>query len=141
LARLPKSLIKKHGISKKAWSIFKRRRKSPSRTRKASPSRRRGGRKTMARRKKRRGGKSITNTVFKWIRVGALVGPGVGQALRWKDAGPETMVDQVLRVYTGYDFQSGQWQWSWLAEGWTPYLASVLATKGIQKISGILRRL
>jgi hypothetical protein len=139
MARLPKSLIKKYGISKKAWSIFKRRRKSPSRTRKASPSRRRGGRKTMARRKKRRGGKSITQQAFKWIRVGALVAPAVSRAL--DSTAPKEKIERIFEDYTGYNVNDRTFKWESLARGWMPYVASVLVTKGVQKISGILRRL
>jgi len=95
----------------------------------------------MAKKKKRGGGRNIQATAFKWIRIGALVAPGIGQVIRWKDAGAEAIIDQVVRVYTGYDMMSAQWRWEWLAEGYTPYLASVLATIGIPKLTAILRRL
>ena len=139
---LPASYIKKWGVSKRAWREYKKgKKKNPSRTRKKAKTRRKGGYKMARRKKRRRGGKSITQQVFKWIRVGALVAPGVGQAIRWKDSGGEIMASQVVRVYTGYDWVSGQWKWEWLTEGWMPYLGSILATKGIQKLSGIIRRL
>jgi len=95
----------------------------------------------MTKKNKRGGGRNIQATVFKWIRIGALVAPGIGQAIRWKDAGAEAIIDQIIRVYTGYDVMSGRFEWSWLAEGYMPYLASVLATIGVPKVTAILRRL
>ena len=118
-------------------------RKSNPKTKTKKSSSRKGG--NMGKKKKRRSGKSIQQTAFKWIRVGALAGPGVAAAANamrqgW---GIDGAVDQVLQRYTGFSVL-GSYQGfdaQMFLQGWTPYLASVLATYGIPKISSILRRL
>lgn len=112
----------------------------PKRRKKSNPKRRK---RRMARRKKRRGGKSLQRQLFKWIRVGALVAPGVGMgvAAAKKGYGPDEIVDQVLQVYTGYSFVHRKFDFKWLVTGWGPFLAATLMTYGIPKIAGILRRL
>ena len=149
---LPKSYIKRWGISKLAWKKFragaltkgirtrtkaiKRRIRRTRRGR--NPARKRGVRR-MARRKRRRGGKSMTRTAFKLIRLGALAGPGIYQALR--PATAEKKMMRVLRTYTGYNIEDGSFSAVELTKGWGPYLMACLATYGIPKISSILRRL
>jgi len=138
MARLPKSIIKKHGISKKAWRVFKGRKKS-TKSRVSKPKRRRTYMTRRRRKKRGGGGKSITNTAMKWIRIGALVAPGVVSF-----TGPGTLedkIDNALWKYTGYSTKHGTWDWSALSQGWGPYLAAVLTTYGIPKLAGIIRRL
>ena len=81
--------------------------------------------------------------VFKWIRVGALLGPGAYNTIHaykmgW---GVEGALDNFVSTYTGYSFINGTFSGERLAQGWGPYLMSVLATVGIPKIASILRRL
>jgi len=94
----------------------------------------------MGKRKRRRRSGFNMQKIFKLLRIGAFVGPGVGQVIRWKDY-PEAIPAEVLRVYSGFKYTTGEFKFSWLSEGWTPYLATMLATKGIQKLSGIIRSL
>ena len=107
-------------------------------SRKSNPKRRR---KNMGRRKKRRGGKSLAKTVMKWLRIGALVGPGVQAAVdpRYPSAGEKLHV--ALCRYTGFDSKDGSFHPEWLMIGWGPYLATCLITYGIPKLTGIIRRL
>lgn len=151
MARLPKSIIKKYGITKKAWQVFRgragrvrRRIRRPRRTRRrrTNPGRKRGGRRMVRRyrRKRRRGGKSILRTGFKLIRLGALAAPGIGVALR-TDLSPQAKIDGAFRMYTGYEMSTGRWKFEWLASGWLPYIGACLATYGIPKLTSILRRL
>jgi len=135
---LPKSIIKKYGISKKAWSVYRGRKRKTSRTRKTKVTRRKGVRR-MARRKRRRGGKSITQQAFKWIRVGALVAPAVAVAV-----GPGSQHGKartIIHKYTGFNIDDQSFNIERLLQGWGPYLGAVVATYGIPKLAGILRRL
>jgi len=136
---LPKSIIKKYGITKKAWSVYRGRKRKTSRTRKARPSRRKGVRK-MARRRNRGGGNSIQRTAFKWIRIGALAAPAIVEFAFGADT-PSGKAFHTIRRYTGFDFYTKTWDITNLIEGWGPYLGAVLTTYGIPKIAGILRRL
>jgi hypothetical protein len=121
------------------YKFVKNLKKRLSRTRKASPSRRRGGIKTMARRKRRRGGKSLTQQAFKWIRVGALVAPEVAEVMQYglnRDS-----MRSIISHKTGYNIDTRTFDWGELAVGWMPYIASVLVTYSVPKIASILRRL
>ena len=129
-----------------AWTLVKRKKKPgtrrrTSRTRRSNPKRR--VKRRMARRKRCGGGKSLQRTIFKWIRVGALVAPGVGMGVNAakKGWGAEGVIDQVLQCYTGYSFIHRKFDMKWLVTGWGPFLAATLATYGIPKIAGILRKL
>jgi len=113
--------------------------KSTRRTRrKSNPGRKRGVRR-MARKKRRRGGKSMTRTAFKLIRMGALAAPAIGRIAQFgmtKEA-----LDNIIRAYTGYSPWTKQWEPHYLLEGYGAYLGAGLATYGIPKIISILRRL
>ena len=93
----------------------------------------------MGKKKKRRGGKSLQRTVFKWLRVGALVAPAVNDLLR--GATPQQKAVFVIESYSGYNIDKGQFDIRWLARGWAPFLLTSLATYGIPKLMGIIRRL
>jgi len=139
MARLPKSIIKKYGITKKAWSVFRGRRKSRP---KKVKTKRRSVRKLVRRyRRKRRGGggKSLTRTVFKWVRIGALVAPGAARVMQ--HGFTEQAVVDAIHDYTGYHIKHRNFDLSRLMIGWGPYLGACLATYGIPKIVSIMRRL
>ena len=93
----------------------------------------------MARRKKRRGGKSLTQQAFKWIRVGALVAPEVAEVMRY--GFNRDTIRTMIAHKTGYNIDSGTWSAGDLTAGWLPYVASVVVTYGVPKIASILRRL
>ena len=138
---LPKSIIKKYGITKKAWRVY-RGRKGKKRTRStrrsSNPKRRR--KRNLPKTKRRTGGKNLQATVFKWLRIGSLVGPAVGEAIRWKDQ-PEEIFPQVLKLYSGYYYPRGEFSFTWLKQGWMPFIATTLMTALVPKISGIIRRI
>jgi len=140
---LPKSLIKKYGISKKAWRIFRGRKKRP-RSRVSNPKTKRRTRK-LGRRKKRRGGKSLQQQVFKWLRIGALAAPAAVVA-----AGPGTPKGKInagIELYTGVNVVESIETYKFafhpekLLAGWGPFIVANLTTYGIPKIAGIIRRL
>ena len=91
------------------------------------------------RKKRRRGGKSITRTAFKLVRLGALAMPAVGTFMSL-GTGREGM-RHVGRKYTGYDYVDGSFKFDRLLQGWGPYIGACLATYGIPKIVSIIRRL
>ena len=93
----------------------------------------------MGRRRKRKGGKSLQSQVFKWLRVGALVAPAINDVLRGQTTQQKAVF--VIESYSGYNIDKGQWKWEWMARGWTPFLLTSLATYGIPKLMGIIRRL
>jgi hypothetical protein len=141
---LPKSIIKKYGISKKAWRVFRGGKTSKSRTSKSkTKSKTKKVRKTT--KKKRRGGKSLQTTVFKWLRIGALAAPAIVVATQPMKI--DQKANEIFRLYSGVNIKhsmesnSLQWDGGRLAMGWLPYLTTVLATYGIPKIAGIIRRL
>lgn len=130
MPRLPKAIIKKYGITKEAWRVFKSKRKTKKGKKSKSTSR-----------KSSMGKRSFfsTSTVFKFLRLGALLLPGVSYALQ--PMTPKEKMRHILLLYTGVNTDDGRFYWDWLARGWTPYLVSVAITNGVQKLSGILRRL
>ena len=94
----------------------------------------------MVRRKKRRGGKSIARTVMKWLRIGALVAPAVEAAVNPKWPKAENKLHVIMYRYSGYDMNTGKWHPEALLQGWGPYLGTCLATYGIPKLMGIIRK-
>ena len=151
---LPKSYIKKWGISKLAWRKFragaltkgirtrtkaiKRRIRRSRRTRRKNPGRKRVVRR-MARRKRRRGGKSMTRTAFKLVRLAALGAPALAHAT--SSASTDDKIKHIIMDYTGYNLYSYKWQPEKLLRGWGAYLGACLATYGIPKMVSIIRRL
>jgi len=137
---LPKSYIKKWGVSKRAWREYRKKHpksksKSSSKTKttkkKTSKSTKKGGNRKM--------GKSLQQTVFKWIRVAGLLAP-VGRAFV-EGGSPAHMANTAISRWTGYSFEEGIFRWEHLVEGWSPFVAACLATYGIPKLVGIIRRL
>jgi len=88
-------------------------------------------------RRKRRGGggKSLIKTAFKFIRLGALAAPGINEFMHHTTQHKQN----ALTVYAGV--HEGKFDWQTLVGAWTPYLGAVLATYGIPKIAGIIRKL
>ena len=141
--RLPKSIIKKYGITKKAWRVFRGRKKSRS---KSSPKRKGRTRSNPRRRGKSGGGrvgrkgKSLAQTAYKLIPALALAAPALGTAMRPGLSGSHKL-KIIVRSYTGYDTGTGKFSWSRLGEGWMPFIAASAVVLGVQKLRGILRRL
>jgi hypothetical protein len=141
---LPKSIIKKYGISKKAWRVFRGRNKRP-RSRVSNPKKKRRTRRLVRRKKRRGGGKSLQTTVFKWLRIGALVAPAAVVAAQSMKL--DQKLNEIFRLYTGVNVKHSmasnalQFDGSRLAMGWLPFLTATLTTYGIPKIAGIIRRI
>ncbi|MCK5611800.1 hypothetical protein KAR91_58565, partial [Candidatus Pacearchaeota archaeon] len=54
----------------------------------------------MTKKKRRRGGKSITRTAFKFVRLGALAAPAIFEAFGTDT--PQGKMKTIIRKYTGY---------------------------------------
>ena len=130
MGKLPKSIIKKYGITKKAWRVFRGQKGG-----KGKGKTRGGGGRTTGR------ARSFlsTQTVFKYLRIAALLGPA-GARLMERSTG-EQKIRRILLDYTGFNMVDGSWNWSRLARGWLPYVATCLITYGVSKLNGIIRRL
>lgn len=135
-SRLQRVKVLASGKYKFVKNLVKGTKRSTKRKRQSNPKRRT---RNLARKKKRRSGKSMTRTAFKFIRLGALVAPGASRALAHRD-NPENAVKAGLLCYGGVNVD-GQFDWGLLAQSWTPYLMACLTTYGIPKLVGIIRRL
>ncbi len=93
----------------------------------------------MAKRKRKRGGKSTQRTVFKLLRLAALVGPGVVAATKGKTL--EERFSYILAKYTGYEAWNEKFNPAQLVEGYGPFLITCLVTYGIPKLTSLIRRL
>jgi len=89
--------------------------------------------------KKKKRGKSLQRTIFKWMRIGAIVAPGA--AIAMKKVSPEAKIEQAVEAYFGYNIPQQKMVWSSLLRGWGPFLAATLVTYGLPKLAGILRRI
>ena len=126
---------------KQAAASWKGGKSSSTRTAKRSTSRRTTTRRTIKSKVRKVGRKSGFNSqsMMKYIRLAALGAPaiaGVAQHGMTKEAAVA-----AIGGWTGVDMSTGQFDFARLAAGWTPYLASILVTQGIPKISGIIRGL
>jgi len=97
----------------------------------------------MGKKKRRRRSRFSISTVFKFMRLGALVAPGLGAAARHRG---ESMGDQIaaaLKLYAGIHHGAADEKFNWgaLSEAWTPFVAVTLVTYGVQKLGGIIRKL
>lgn len=127
--RVFKRAIKKLGRS--SSKTGKRSKTKTTRKRRKNPMTRR--------RRGRRRGKNPTATLYKLVRLGALVAPGLFVAV-----GPGTARSKVMsagRMYTGFDIRDGSFHAHDLLKGWGPFLGAVVLTYGIPKIGGIIRRI
>jgi len=135
LTRKQVQRVFKHAIKKLGRSRSKSKRTKTTTRKKSNPKRRITN---LARRKKRRSGKSITRTAFKFIRIGALAAPGLIRASSQTE--PSKMLQAGFGCYGGFNLD-GNFDWGLLTKTWSPYLATCLATYGIPKLVGIIRKL
>ena len=150
---LPKSYVKKYGISKRAWQEYRKacggKRRLPRKrtTRRKRVSRKRSIVRRVKRRVRRRAkpktksrsrGFLNAGTLLSLATKGALVAPAVHALV---DAPtPKSKLNRFIRYYTGYNLTSNKFDGTDLAKGWLPYITTKLMTAGVQKISGMLRK-
>ena len=116
--------------------------------RKASPKRR-SVRRTVSRRVTRRAPKKVGKKVgrggfsqqklFKLARMAAMLGP---HAAVWMSAGtPQEKMSASVKFLSGFDMNTGQFDFQNLVQGYGPLLATGLITAVIPKINGLVRGL
>lgn len=125
---LPRSFIKRYGVTKKAWREYRktlksRRTTSDKRGRKLT--RRRTRRKT--RRKKR---------TIPLIPILSVAGPIVYEAKRAWDAGwgVEGVIDNISQIYTGFSFVNQTFDINRLKNGLVPALVGIAAHKALNML-------
>jgi len=97
----------------------------------------------MAKKKKRNSGNNITATAFKFIRIGALLGPGVYRAMyAWEmDHDLSSVARHLLSQYTGYDCHHGTWKMSEVVNGYGPYIMANVMTRIVPRILNMVRKI
>ena len=119
---------------KKGKSVSRPRARSRTRS---SPSRTRNpkvGSKRMAK------GFLNERTIFSLLRKVALVAPAAARALAPGES-PYNKLRLALADYTGFNLADGTWRWDRLIRGYAPYVVTKLATYGIEKLGGMIRRI
>lgn len=143
MAGLPKSIIKKYGISKQAWSVYRSGNRKANKTKRRNrstviPMPRRRRRYVKAYRSARRSFLNF-NTISKFLKIGALAAPAIDTYQR--GGGGLQGATNAMALYAGWNVQGGYFDWGLLAKAWTPYVATSLVTAGVSKLNGIIRRL
>ena len=77
--------------------------------------------------------------LMKFVRVGALVAPAAYCFM--KEPEWSNKIGRSISLYTGYSVYDGKFRFEDLLRGWTPFVATSLVTYGIQKLSGVIRRI
>ena len=133
MAGLPKSYIKKYGITKKAWREYRKSKRSRSKTKKSNPNKKKGGKK-MARR-------SMFNlsSIFKYLRLAAFIAPALSYYSA-RSGDTKNRVSRTITAYAGIN-TADKFDLSVLAQMWLPLLMTSLVTVGIPKLNGIIRKL
>jgi len=121
---LPKSIIKKYGVTKKAWRIFKGKRRKSKRTRTSNPKKRRVRRIGRRRKGSRRYSMTIPLAPVAGILAG-MIDP-INEALAGNY--PRAM-EVVVQRYTGYNVTDGTWNVGNLLKGVGPLIAGLLVHK------------
>jgi len=76
---------------------------------------------------------------MKFARLFALAAPAAAVAMGPGDA--PSKIREGARIYTGFDMNTGKWSLANIGQGWLPFIGTTLITVGIQKLSGMIRRL
>ena len=130
---LPKSIIKKYGISKKAWAVFRasKRASGPN----PRPKKARKVKRKLARRKKRRRSGSMT------LPLAPLIGLGAGLAGGSTWSGGNSVISRLtegdfedaMKIaayhYLGYDINLGKFEVQGLMTGIMPLVVGALIHK------------
>jgi len=93
----------------------------------------------MGRKKRRKSGKSILKTFYKFVPVVALAAPAASVAMG--SASPKEKIRVGVLWYTGWDMNNNRFDFGQLTKGWGAFVASSLVVLGIQKLRGIVRGL
>ena len=131
---LPKSYIKQYGISKRAWKEYRKSKKrTTSRTRRASPSRRTGVRSLTRRKRRRRASRTIP------ILPIAGLAAGVAEPVKRMVSGDiEGGLVELVQRTTGVSTVDGTFHPEWLKSFWVPVIVSIIGHK-VANMTGLNR--
>lgn len=76
-----------------------------------------------------------TSTIFKFLRLGSLIAPGIGEYNRTKK------IDEAFMAYSGWVPGYNRFDKATFLRMWTPFIMTNLITFGVQKLNGIIRGL
>lgn len=136
---LPKSIIKKYGITKKAWRIFKGNKRKPYKPKSSTVKQAKRRKRSVAKKRRSRRRGFGTQTIFKWLRIGSLIGTG---AIRYTQVSgdPIRKLGYTMLFFAGMG-DDNKFHADHFIRAWTPFVLTTAVTIGIGKLSGILRRL
>lgn len=136
---LPKSIIKKYGITKKAWSVFRHKKRSSRVTSFHSPKKKTyGGLRSMAKKHHSRRGGSLLQSGEKLAKAGAFLAPAIGHLL--SVGTPRQKFGWITRDYTSWNWETDKVEPHFLVRGWGPVVVVSVASVVVHKIIGLIRR-
>lgn len=126
---LPKSYIKKYGISKRAWREYRKSKSRKGKTTKKSGKTKKRSVKRIGRRK------SFLNlrSIYKYLRLMAFAYPAIDVYMREKD------IKKTVGQYAG--MWEDKFDVNVLKRAWLPLLATTLITVGVGKVTSMIRDL
>ena len=123
MARLPKSIIKKYGISKKAWRVFRGRKRGRTR---ASPTKVKKRRKNPMGKKRRRRSRQMKIP----LATAAGLAAGMAEPVSLLIKGDiENAANAISLNYTGYDFKANAFNFDRLKQGLLPLVIGGMVSK------------
>lgn len=131
---LPKSYIKKWGISKRAWKEYHKvhpKKGAKKKTTGKSPKKTSRSRRSSTRRSNPSGGARVSYTEkwgTLWRKVRTILNMTAPALREWSPAGPVGPIDyklqNVLRNYTGFDARQGNWVYERAAPAWASFVVT-----------------
>ena len=122
---LPKSYIKRFGISKKAWHEYRKSKRAPSRRSSPRKKVRSVARRKYTRKRRRRAPRTIPVLPIVGV-VGGVVEP-ISRAMAGDYAGA---AHELIQTSTGIDILGGSgWHPDWMLKFWGPVVAGIIGHK------------
>lgn len=81
-----------------------------------------------------------TRTIFKWLRIGAFLAPGIIRAAQLGYEPPIRRLGGAMMMYSGLELD-GTFHSYLLTRAWLPFVLTSLVTVGVGKLMGIIKRL
>lgn len=136
MAGLPAAIIKKYGVTKKAWAVFRGR--HPNKARKVKTNK---GSDRVVRRRYSKKVHHRSNTTVPIAVVGGFLAGLIEPAQLIQQGQFQAAGESVVRSYTGYDIASGSFNAQYLWKGFAPlflgFIVHGLASKlGVNRALG-----
>jgi len=120
---LPKSIIKKYGISKKAWAVYRGSRKG-SHKYTIMKVRKLARRRNYSRKRRRRGSRTIPILPIAGVAAGTI------EPIRRAMSGDfEGAIKELVQTTTGVSTEDGTFHPEWLGKFWYPVIAGIVGHK------------